>query len=211
MYRACKPRGSLAVHKCKSTVLGWVSYWPSPLQFVMVGFNFKVCLHLPIERTQLKRWSRSKRIVLYHGHHLGIRISWPVGLVIIFGPLVFPGALWYAPRIKLWLRYVCSWYHDRYLGRNKWITYMTPRLERKYWLSAASYGKQLDGSNVQCRERSRCPTHTKIPLVTYYAPRLPPSYRITKRANIDARGYYLSSKNFCKWHWMVFPGSVRVW
>ncbi|KAL0948904.1 hypothetical protein HGRIS_009013 [Hohenbuehelia grisea] len=100
--------------------------------------------------------------------------------------------------------------------RRKWLerrvyTYKSAEEEQAYWVSSEPYRERLRKSDA--RHLAVDPAHRqKLPLsatVSSYAAALPPATRCRRRNCLDCSEYYLSAKNYCKWHKMVFRGSVR--
>lgn len=102
--------------------------------------------------------------------------------------------------------------------------YPTVSEEQRYWIQAARGQKELQRSDARfagtkvrhlhpntLQEASDPEPHLP-PLVMYYVPALLPVYRDTTSLNSTRsnkhRKPYVSPKIYCKWHRMVFPGSV---
>jgi len=112
---------------------------------------------------------------------------------------------WYATRATIWFRVVCSWCQR---GPPKaYTTYETVQQEEQYWESAKRYRQVLQDSDARSSGSSK--TGACVPLIISYAPGLLPPYRTLTATDVNAVEYYLSARTFCKWHRMVFPGTVR--
>jgi len=89
-------------------------------------------------------------------------------------------------------------------------TLMTPEMEDKYWQRIKigqldlqrSDARYVDTTGVLKPDISSLP-----PLVMYYSPALPLKRPENPR---KLKKYYLSVKDYCKWHRMVFPGEVSI-
>lgn len=88
----------------------------------------------------------------------------------------------------------------------RYETFTSPEAEAKYWCISARYRRHLAHSSA------RRPPHetSEIPLVTYYTPRLLPQYREVRCSDHKSIEYSISARTFCKWHRMVFQGSVSA-
>lgn len=98
--------------------------------------------------------------------------------------------------------------------------YPTVSEEQKYWKQAARGQKELQRSDARFAGTKVCDLHPNTlpgepqlpPLVMYYVPALLPAYRDTGNSQPTLRNRhrkpYVSPKTYCKWHRMVFPGSV---
>lgn len=96
--------------------------------------------------------------------------------------------------------------------------YKSEAEEEKYWKEAESGQRVLRQSDARyAGVKVRRPDNTGPyvpPLVMYYTPALLPEYRDAPRRKRQIKQYHISAKNYCKWHWMVFPGEkvcVAVW
>ncbi|KAJ6615466.1 hypothetical protein B0H10DRAFT_2040593 [Mycena sp. CBHHK59/15] len=97
-------------------------------------------------------------------------------------------------------RDIYRWLRDVWRGRKHDI-YQDALEEARYWAAAERYGRRLRTSDA--RFAGRRIEQPKIPAVTYYTPALLPWYRQRKPRSPE---YFLSTRAFCKWHRMVFPG-----
>lgn len=113
----------------------------------------------------------------------------------------------------------------RPLGRNpihchQYDTYPSPSAEQKYWESAERGLRELRHSDARFVGSTR-PKNVRVPemppLVMYYVPALLPEYRHKRRPELKTTrrkinpgemGCRIAPKIYCKWHRMVFPGSV---
>ena len=90
--------------------------------------------------------------------------------------------------------------------------YASEAEEEKYWKEAESgqrVMRQSDARYAGIKVRRPGPANTDPyvpPLVMYYTPALLPEYRDAPRRKRQIKQYHISAKNYCKWHWMVFPG-----
>ncbi|KAF8901519.1 hypothetical protein CPB84DRAFT_1777523 [Gymnopilus junonius] len=86
-------------------------------------------------------------------------------------------------------------------------TYMTPQMEEKYWERAAASQRKLQLSDARYVDAKGLPLRDSLPqlppLVMYYVPALPSE---KPKEPKKLKTYFLSTKNYCKWHRMVFPG-----
>lgn len=86
-------------------------------------------------------------------------------------------------------------------------TVMTPKMERKYWKSAAKDRMTLLRSDARFVGTSGRRAGTMPPVILSYTPALPPE-KPKKRKRYD--DYFITPKIYCKWHRMVFPGTVSL-
>jgi len=93
-------------------------------------------------------------------------------------------------------------------------TYRTQEAEDTYWKEAARGARELHQSDARFVGITR-PRHVRAPelppLVKYYTPAVLPKYRDehTKMQRKEERCRNRPSvKEYCKWHRMVFPGTV---
>ncbi|KAH7903244.1 hypothetical protein BJ138DRAFT_1168400 [Hygrophoropsis aurantiaca] len=89
-----------------------------------------------------------------------------------------------------------------------YATYTTTRDEARYWRTSARHRRLIDASDARTATNSSS-TLTSIPLVTYYTPRLLPSYRDCTASVSDTFEFRISARIFCKWHRMVFRGPLH--
>ncbi|PPQ95950.1 hypothetical protein CVT26_016116 [Gymnopilus dilepis] len=99
-------------------------------------------------------------------------------------------------------------YIANHVYRRPRYTYMTPEMEEKYWKRATVGRRRLQRSDARYvgnmgKKLLKDREEELPPLVMSYTPALPPERR--KKAK-KLRGYYISAKDYCKWHRMVFPG-----
>jgi hypothetical protein len=100
----------------------------------------------------------------------------------------------------------------RIFSRPPYDHYKNNEEEEKYWEEAARTQRVLQQSDArhagaEVRNRQALTSYVP-PLVMYYTPALLPEYRDAPRKKKEAKRYHISGKNYCKWHWMVFPGDV---
>lgn len=88
-------------------------------------------------------------------------------------------------------------------------TYMTPEAEKSYWKKAAAGQRNLQRSDARYVDMEGLPLRDGMPrlppLVMYYIPALLPKRRRNPK---KPKRYFLSAKDYCRWHRMVFPGNV---
>ncbi|KAF8844784.1 hypothetical protein BDN67DRAFT_894215 [Paxillus ammoniavirescens] len=127
-------------------------------------------------------------------------------------------------RVRIHVKLPSHWWQMLYRdnGRSRdYDTYPTPRAEAKYWRAAGRYRRRLySGDSITLTtapSSSRAPWSGEIAsAVTYYTPRLLPLYRVhhggkrrSSGMDVDAQECWISPKTFCKWHRMVFEGSLH--
>ncbi len=129
---------------------------------------------------------------------------------LVAWPLAYPGGVvavkcWRAgdpfrlvARIRLWFSSLTG-----KRERPRYTTYRTPEQEDAFWRAAERTARAFRASDANL-------TPPGVPLVRYYTPRLPPTYREKRVVDAEATEYYLSPKAFCKWHRVVFRGPVRI-
>lgn len=86
--------------------------------------------------------------------------------------------------------------------QNAYRTY-SPQEEITYWTSSARAHRAFSASNGTS-------IPSRVPLPQYYTPKILPAYRSMSLLDPEADEYYLPPKAFCKWHYMVFEGPVRI-
>ncbi|KAH7930346.1 hypothetical protein BV22DRAFT_74430 [Leucogyrophana mollusca] len=99
-------------------------------------------------------------------------------------------------------------YTSRFTQYPLYNTYATPEDEARYWRAAVRHRRLIDASDARTAV-GKPSTLTPIPLVTYYTPRLLPTYRNSSDATSGELDFRISARTFCKWHRMVFRGSLH--
>ncbi|KAF8164298.1 hypothetical protein BJ912DRAFT_1095821 [Pholiota molesta] len=113
---------------------------------------------------------------------------------MVFSALKMTPSLWsFSPSLQLWKTFARLFQGlpslRRIFSRPPYDNYMSSEEEEK------GRGAQATRLDVVCP-----------PLVMYYTPALLPEYRDAPRKKKEVKRYYISAKNYCKWHWMVFSG-----
>ncbi|KAF8189671.1 hypothetical protein BJ912DRAFT_360856 [Pholiota molesta] len=134
---------------------------------------------------------------------------------MVFSALKMTPSLWpFSPSLQLWKTFARLFQGlpslRRIFSRPPYDNYKNSEEEEKYWEEAAKSQRILQQSDAryagaEVRKRQDLTSYVP-PLVMYYTPALLPEYRDAPRKKKEVKRYYISGKNYCKWHWMVFSG-----
>ncbi|KAF8972091.1 hypothetical protein BDZ97DRAFT_1783119 [Flammula alnicola] len=120
----------------------------------------------------------------------------------------FPGKLWQS--ISLSGFHSAALYVRRIFAPSLYETYKSTAEEDRYWKEAAEGQRELQRSDARYVgtkvRKPNTPVPQMPPTVMYYTPALLPEYRDSRRRKKAIKAYSISAKDYCKWHWMVFPG-----
>jgi hypothetical protein len=137
---------------------------------------------------------------------------------MVFSALKMTLSLWPFSSLQLWKTFARLFQglpsFRRIFSRPPYDNYKSSEEEEKYWEEAARSHRILQQSDAryagaEVRKRQDLTSYVP-PLVMYYTPALLPEYRDAPRKKKEVKRYYISSKNYCKWHWMVFSGDVSA-
>jgi hypothetical protein len=134
-----------------------------------------------------------------------LTLSKPLMALLAILPLFLMTSDAFLQRFKALFVHSMGWLWCR--TQPPFATYASEEEEQKYWKDAERYRKCLDTSDARVLQRRRT-GEREIPLVPYYTPALLPVYRDRRRPR-KRNDYFLSAKDFRKWHRMVFRHSVR--
>ncbi|KAI0662813.1 hypothetical protein C8Q70DRAFT_953744 [Cubamyces menziesii] len=126
-------------------------------------------------------------------------VAWPLafpGGVVVFKWWNHRPSYGFAARIRAWFDRIGDYFRPHY------AIYRSRREEDSYWRTAERGRRTLQASNANIIPE-------EVPLVRYFAPKLPPLYRDVKEEDPEAREYHLSPRVYCKWHRMVFRGPLH--
>ncbi|KAI0366249.1 hypothetical protein BV20DRAFT_1038499 [Pilatotrama ljubarskyi] len=159
-------------------------------------------LRVTLKSTDFSKASSNFKNIVHELFHVLFK-AW-----LIAWPLAFPGGL---VVIKCWrgggsldlIARTCVWLgRIREYFRPRYNTYRTIAEEEEYWKASERTRRAYRASDANT-------TPAGAPLVRYYVPKLPPTYRERVEVGSEAREYQLSPRIFCKWHRMVFRGPMH--